>query len=123
MKLIKLTKELYAKVSDEDFDYLSQWKWCASRESRDTKWYAIRWSQTSEHKDGARFKIRMHRAVYEQMLGGAIPLGMVIDHDNNDSLDNQRHNLQMLTQQQNMEKVSGWKRRAALPGSIDAIDF
>ncbi len=42
MKQIRLTKGLFALVSPEDYDRLSQYKWTASHESRGTKWYAIR---------------------------------------------------------------------------------
>jgi hypothetical protein len=46
-----------ALVDDADYDFLSQWKWSASLESRGTKWYAIRWSKKSEHGEGKKFKI------------------------------------------------------------------
>lgn len=96
-----------ALVSEEDFDFLSQWKWSASLESRGTKWYAIRWSRKEEHGDGKRFKIRMHRVVAERM--GPLADGQVIDHLDANSLNNQRYNLEPVTQVENMDRSKGWK--------------
>lgn len=114
MKEIQLTKGYVAKVNDEDYDFLSQWKWQASNESRGTKWYAIRWSQKSEHGEGKRFKIRMHRVVAERKDFTKSGILMdrsnyVVDHVNSNSLDNQRENLEYTTQEENMHRVQGWK--------------
>jgi len=106
MKEIKLSKEKVALVSDEDFNFLSQWKWSASLESRGTKWYAIRWSQKSEHGEGKRYKIRMHR-----VLMGLPPKddSVVVDHRDRNGLNNQRYNLENITQVENMDRAPGWK--------------
>lgn len=129
MKLITLTKGKVAMVSEEDFDFLSQWKWQASLESRGTKWYAIRWSKKSEHGEGKRYKIRMHRVIMEQSphkcvmeidtetrgLNEQDPsidiqvTSSVVDHKNGDSLDNRRENLEVVSQTENMERAAGWK--------------
>lgn len=114
MKEIQLTKGYVALVSDDDYDFLSKWKWQVSNESRRTKWYAIRWSQKSEHGEGKRFKIRMHRVVAERkdFLNSGIVVDrskLVVDHVNADSLDNQRENLEYISQEENMNRVHGWK--------------
>lgn len=114
MKEIQLTKGYVARVSDEDYDFLSKWKWQASNESRGTKWYAIRWSQKSEHGEGKRFKIRMHRVVAERKeIDASMIFGdrshLVVDHLNSDSLDNTRENLEYISQEENMHRVQGWK--------------
>lgn len=99
---IKLSKGLYAKVSPEDFERLSKFKWYASLESRGTKWYAIR------REKGV--KIRMHR----EILGlGPDPkrLGPVVDHLDDDSLNNQRWNLETKSQPENMKRSKGWKKK------------
>ena len=57
--LLPLTRGLKAKISPEDVAIVSRWNWTASRESRDTKDYAVRW----EIRDGRRYKIRLHRFV------------------------------------------------------------
>lgn len=114
MKEIQLTKGYVALVSDEDAGFLSKWKWQASNESRGTKWYAIRWSQKSEHGEGKRFKIRMHRVVAERKDFATSGILMershyVVDHLNSDSLNNTRENLEYITQEENMNRVQGWK--------------
>ena len=103
MKTIPLTKGKVALVSDEDYPMLMQFKWYASLESRGTKWYAVR-RQTI---DGKRVKIRMHRFIM------GLPPGKedlrVVDHKNDNSLDNQRDNLEVIYQRENMERSKGWK--------------
>lgn len=111
---IRLSKGLYALVSAEDFDYLNQWSWYASNESRGTKWYAIR------RENGV--KIRMHRVVAERRIAqgltnaatigmSTIPEGFVVDHINHNSLDNRRENLEVITQAENMKRSPGWKKK------------
>lgn len=103
---IPLSQGLFALVSHEDFEYVSQFKWHASRESRNTKWYAVR----RERRNGRRFKIRMHRVVCG--LGTGFEDERVVNHLNDDSLDNRRENLEILADSNaNMSKVSGWKKK------------
>lgn len=118
MKQIRLTKGLFALVNDYDFEWLNQWKWCASLESRGTKYYAIR------RENGK--KLRMHVEVYKKHSGlTEIPPGHVIDHVNHNSLDNRmvrfdeeswglcstQVQLEMVTQEENMRRSKGWKRK------------
>lgn len=81
LQQIRLSKGLYALVDSEDYDWLMQWTWYASNESRGTKWYAIR------RENGK--KIRMHVAVWVRH-NGPVPKGLVIDHVNHNSLDNRK---------------------------------
>lgn len=113
MKQIKLSKGLYALVNECDYAYLNQWKWCASEESRGTKFYAVR----SETRNGKRTKIRMHVEVVK-FHAAQIPPGYVVDHVNHNSLDNryfdhdaQRFQLEVITQAENMRRSPGWKRK------------
>lgn len=108
MKQIRLSKGLFALVSDEDFEFLLQWKWCASYGSRGTKWYAVR-------KEGRR-TVRMHREVLCRKYNSLAPLvpqlfNMVVDHINHNSLDNRRENLELVTQTENMRRSEGWKKK------------
>jgi len=109
MKEINLTGGLTALVSDEDFEFLSKWKWYASVESRGTKTYAIRWSRKEEHGESKRFKIRMHRVVSERALNRKLSSEEVVDHLDHNSLNNTRENLEAITQIENMERSPGWK--------------
>ena len=92
MKTIPLTQGKYAIVDDVDFEWLSQWKWCANKD-RNT-WYAVR----TMHKDEKQIKIMMHR----EILGLKHGDGMDTDHKDGDGLNNRRENLRTATHAQNM---------------------
>lgn len=79
MKLIKLTQGKFAKVDDEDYNYLIQWKWYAQK--NDNNFYVQR-----SDKGKSFF---MHRVVMKCIEKD----GKIIDHKNRDGLDNQKHNL------------------------------
>lgn len=89
MKLISLTQGQFAKVDDEDFEWLSQWKWSAQRlkTAGIEPFIAVR-------KDGNRC-VLMHRIIVN------VELGMVVDHINHVMLDNQKGNLRVCTYSQN----------------------
>lgn len=108
MAEITLTKNFKALVSDEDLEFLSQFKWCVSRESSGKKFYAIRMSPRQNGQK--RKKVRMHRLIAERAFG-EIPAGLVVDHLNNNSLDNRRENLEIVTQTENMNRVRNWKKK------------
>lgn len=92
MKTIKLTKGLYAKVDDEDFERLNKYKWCAARNSSKSNiYYAI----TAVKKDGKYKNVKMHRLLLNP------PEGDVCDHINGDGLDNRKINLRSASNQQN----------------------
>lgn len=92
MKEIKLTQGRVTLVDDDDYEYLSQWKWRAHRDG--CNWYAIR----NVKIEGKRTTIKMH-----QSLIGNKP-GLVIDHIDGDGLNNQRSNLQHVRQKDNVRK-------------------
>lgn len=73
MKLIPLTQGKFAKVDDEDFEFLSQWKWRAHRD------FGTFYARTTG--------IRMHRLLTKA------PKGSVVDHRDGDGLNNQKSNL------------------------------
>lgn len=80
MKEISLTTGGSARVSDEDFDFLSQWNW-----SRNTNGYIYR------HKyfpKGVKVINTMHTLIFERMGCLGSP-----DHKDRDKLNNQRENL------------------------------
>lgn len=92
MKEIPLTQGQVALVDNEDYEELSGYKWSAAWHSRTQSYYAIRHSATV---NGKRTTIRMHRQIL-----GCNP-GEKGDHDNHDTLNNQRYNLRRCTNAQN----------------------
>lgn len=82
------TKVEYALVDDADYDWLRQWNWQRNRDG-----YATRCQSLGTY--GKSKMVFMHR----EILG--IKRGQYTDHKNQNRLDNQRHNLRIVTIQQN----------------------
>lgn len=91
-KEIQLTQGKVALVSDEDFPYLSQFKWFAVSHRNGQLWYAGR---QVAGQDGGQVKVAMHRDVLN------VPAGVSVDHIDHDGLNNQRENLRPCTPSQN----------------------
>ncbi|HEY6019863.1 MAG TPA: HNH endonuclease [Candidatus Paceibacterota bacterium] len=81
-KEIQLTKGYATLVDDEDYEWLSQWKWHANIQNSN-KVYAVRGKGTWPFKK----LIRMHR----QILSASEEVQ--VDHINGNPLDNRRQNL------------------------------
>jgi hypothetical protein len=85
MKLIPLTQGKFAKVDDEDYDWLMQRKWiCNGR-------YVL------SRRGGMKKRISMHREIMNP------PDDMEVDHIDHDGLNNQRCNLRVCTHYQNSQ--------------------
>jgi hypothetical protein len=104
MKLIPLSKNKAAKIDDLDFERVNRWKWsfCPNRGG-----YAVR---------NETYAPRKHRFLPMARFIMNAPKGMLVDHRNGDTLDNQRENLRICTiaeNQQNKRKpkhnTSGYK--------------
>ena len=93
MKTIRLTQNQVVLVDDEDFEVLSQWKWCADK-GRHT-FYALRKYRCPV--DGKQHTIRMHRQIL------STPVGMQTDHKDGNGLNNQRRNLRVCTCTENCQ--------------------
>jgi hypothetical protein len=93
MKEIELTQCYKTIVDDEDFEYLSQWKWCA-RVKPDGRVLAVRAERIKGTSDSKR-NFQMHRVITKA------PDGLVVDHINGNPLDNRKENLRLCTIQQN----------------------
>ena len=93
MKKIHLTQNQIALVDDEDYEYLSQWKWYAHRRHNKYTYYAMR----TEYVNGKK-QIRMHNAI-------ALKYGIndyeELDHIDRDGLNNQKSNLRTVTRGEN----------------------
>ena len=85
MKEISLTQGFVAQVDDEDYDYLSQFKWCY-----DSNGYAVRDTSTGKH-------VRMQNDIMRPADN------MIVDHRNHKTLNNQRFNLRVCTRAQNSQ--------------------
>ena len=93
LKTILLTKGKVALVDDEDYVWLSQWKWCAHKCVYKTRvvWYA---------KRGLGFKYDKRTIFMHQEVAGVIGI-LKVDHRDGDGLNNQRNNLRPATTRQN----------------------
>lgn len=109
MRKIKLSKGLFALVSDCDYDRVNEYKWCASHESRGTKHYAVRFERVA----GRNVKIRLHRFV----MGLTKDSPLVVDHLDGDGLDCRRENLEVVTQKENMRRCTTWKKKGERYGT------
>lgn len=89
MKEIALTQGMAALVDDEDYEYLSQFKWQVMVRSYTS--YAVRclW------KEGKQYASYMHRELMNN------PKGLQIDHIDGNGLNNQKSNLRLCTTSQN----------------------
>lgn len=91
MKLIPLSQGLFSQVDDEDFERLNKYKWSASR-TGDT-FYAIR--NNGYGKNQQRKMIIMHREIMD------FPSSKIDHHDRN-GLNNQKENLRICNNSQNL---------------------
>lgn len=89
-KTIKLTKGKTAIVDAEMFGLVNRYKWTASKSAHD--YYAIRRVTV----DGKRKIVYMHRFIMN------CTNGKQVHHINQNTLDNRRENLEVVTQQENL---------------------
>ena len=102
MKEIKLTQNKVVMVDDEDFEWLNQWKWHVQKDKN--RWYAVRNDKMAN--------VRMHRLILD--LKSFKYDKRIIDHKDNNGLNNQRHNLRICNNSQNqmnrnLTSSSGYK--------------
>lgn len=93
-RLIPLTQGKVAIVDAADYEWLSQWKWCAWKPGKADSVYAAR----KEYLPGGKQRtIYMHRLIMGE------PVGLEVDHRNwRNKLDNRRGNLRCATHAQNV---------------------
>ena len=107
-KEIPLTQGKAAIVDDQDFEWLTRYKWCAHK-NRNT-FYAIR---QSSRKNGKQTKILMHR----ELLGLKSGDPWECDHKDGDGLNNRRDNLRFATRAQNHQNARSDRLYAKHPTS------
>lgn len=100
-KEISLTKGKVAIVDDEDYEFLSMYKWHVLRNK-----YAVR----SVRENGSKRMVYMHREIMNP------DVNLQVDHVNGNGLDNRKVNLRNVTQRQNLynqgtrsDNTSGYK--------------
>jgi len=95
MKKIKLAKNKYALVDDEDFEIVNKYKW------QDNGYgYARRTIRTNN-----KYKtLYMHRFIL-----GIYDTKIQVDHIDRNKLNNQKHNLRLATRNQNMRNTEKHK--------------
>ncbi len=118
MKYIQLNNGLLTKVDDEDYEYLSCYKWGSIGK---TYMYVAR----GERKNGKYKKILMHRFILKAKSN------VIIDHINHNTLDNRKCNLRISTRSQNNinakkrkdsnSQYKGIKRKQTRKGTIKYI--
>lgn len=92
MKTIPLTKGQEAMIDDHWHEYISQWKWQAAWNETTQSYYALRHAGKYPNKT----TIQMHREIMNT------PKGMICDHRNHNTLDNQESNLRNVTPSQSV---------------------
>ena len=96
MRKIKLTQGKFALIDDEDYDWLNQWKWHATKEKHGVS-YACRIVQ----------KNKVIRMVIMHRLVAKTPVGLQTDHINHNGLDNRKKNLRSVTASENQLNRKG----------------
>lgn len=98
-KKIYLNKGYYALVDDEDYKWLNKRKWQVfkPRHTVNHELYYVRRTWYFGRIDGKR---REQNVLMHRLIMGAKE-GEIVDHINNNSLDNRKENLRIVTHRQN----------------------
>lgn len=98
---IPLTQGQFATIDAADYEWLMRWNWSALRDSHNAvkSFRAIRDQRLTKGRDGRRTAV-MSRVIMNE------PPGLLVDHENHDTLNNRRFNLRVATRAQN-----GYNRR------------
>lgn len=100
MKKIKLTQNKIAFIDDEDFERVSQFKWCAFK-SYGGKFYAQR--RIARNK-----VLALHRFIMN-----AQDSDLEVDHIDGNPLNNQKTNLRLVTHSQNQKNFKKFKNNTS----------
>ena len=106
MRKIPLTQGQFTLVDDEDYEVLSQFKWCA-KWSPDVQGYYVKRNKVVNSK---KLVIYMSRWLLNA------PKNLQVDHINHNGLDNRRSNLRLATNSQNLYNSRRSKGRSGFRG-------
>ncbi len=104
MKKIKLTRGYYAKIDNDDFEYLSKWQWRVMEHPLNSKGSVLRYAYRYEN----HYATYLHREILGLKKGD----GKMVDHANGDGLDNRRNNLRVCTRSENARNRRKWVLKA-----------
>ena len=96
---ISLSKGQFTIVDEADYEWVMQWKWCATLNPGNNAWYAMRSTKVA----GKNQTIRLHRLLMGIQRGNKLQVA----HINHDTLDNRRENLRVCTASQNQFNTRG----------------
>ena len=94
VKEIPLTQGMVALVDDDNYEWLSQYKWCANKNKK--TYYAMRHAIL---ENGKKTMVSMH----QEILG--MKPGHIVDHRDGNGLKNIRSNLRHVTPRQNAQNL------------------
>jgi hypothetical protein len=94
---IDLGSEIFAMVEQRDYYRVKELNWCISGSGK--CFYAVHYEEAGP---GKTKKIYMHRFIMVE------PAGKLVDHHNNDTLDNRRTNLRIASHSENN---SNWPKK------------
>lgn len=97
--LIPLTKNKYAIVDMDDYEWLAKWRWYADRSGS-----GLRASRNRPIRDGSRALVLMHREIMGLKPGDKLQ----VDHVHHNTLDNRKSGLRVCSAQENqMNQLAG----------------
>jgi hypothetical protein len=103
MKEVQLSRGYVALVDDDDFEWLSQYRWHASDKGAGY-FYAAR---IITKDDGKRTLEYMHRAIKQN------PKGFFVDHKDGNTFNNQKSNLRVCTRAENIRNEGKQKHNTS----------
>ncbi len=111
MRLINLGRGLVTRVDNDVYELVSKYDWhSAYCKTENDIYYHVRTRINGK-------SVILHRLITN------CPDGMVVDHKNGDSLDNQRHNLRICTQSQNMANRRKTENKPVVSNNYKGITY
>ena len=101
-KLLYLGNDTYTEVDDEDYYWLSQWNWNAIPIKN--RLYVKRSKKKAPLKTDVKYEVFLHRVIMK-----CIDPNLVVDHIDNNPVNNKKSNLRICTKAQNNRNTSSHK--------------